>query len=146
MLVLSDLREVILGLPGVSAAIGTNPRSGDKCCRPQRLYEHDSRPAIVLALVKPNPVNDLAGCQRTYNALVRIVCLADDQQVTADHLASRLAQQLDTWSGATLNGEIESITLDDGPTDFLPWDDGSDCGDHVAELWVYVFYKENAIV
>lgn len=135
----SDLRALFLADAGIAAVIGTNTKSGDKCIRPERLYESDVLPAIEIHVEDTATQNDLSGDSGTSNPVVVISSIANTQ-AGAEALRDAVSSKLEPFIGATATGHIGGVFHLKDRGAWQPYEDGSDEGEFVEESHFRIWY------
>jgi hypothetical protein len=141
MKLLTDLRTILVAETSVANVTANNPVSNDKCIRPERRFQGDQLPALLLGLHKSNPLPTLTGHRRTYAAEV-VVTTVGRTSIEASELADKALFFLESFQGATAGGKVDAVILGDSSSDFVQYDDGSDGGEYFVDSLITVHYKQ----
>lgn len=145
MLSHDELRTWLLSNASIAAAVATNSKvANDKCIRAERLRQSDRLPAIEILIDDWGLVNDLTGLSGgTQNAVVRFVCVGKSA-AEAMTLAGHVIAFAEPFHGATVDGFIDSATVNSVKPDVFPLDDGSDAAEYTAEIAANIWYRSPA--
>lgn len=139
----TDLQTLLKAASGITTLVGKNPRaSNDPSVRRERLYQSDVLPAIEIHIEDDQAVNTLEAWDGTSNAHVVLSCIANEQGI-ARQIGEACISLLEPFVGATTSGRVESVTYLRTRNAFSPYEDGSDDGEHVAEVHLRIWYHAN---
>lgn len=137
------LRALLLADDDINAALGTNPKSSDKCVRPDRLRESDRLPAIEIETKSSGQELRLAldgdADSQAARTIFRVVA---SSRSGSDALAETVRQYLDSIDeSATTGGTVEGVDVLGISYQFFPLADGSDGGEYTSDIECVVWSR-----
>ena len=146
MSLIADVITILKSSSSVNSLCLTNPKTGQKAIRPDRLSQTDSlttsRGGILVRSDGREIQNDLSGSSKTSWVKITVGCVCPSRAVAAA-IADAVESVMEPFRGATSTGSIDGIELDDRREDWFPQDDGADNGEYVIEVDLNVFYTRN---
>ena len=140
----ADVVTKLAATSAVANRCATNPKTGTKAIRPDRLSQTDKLTGnlcgIEVVVSETDYQTDTIDSGKTAICKLLVDCIALNS-TSANALANSVEDSLEPWRGATSGGTVLAVDLTDRREDWGTNSDGSDSGEYVVELELSVIYQ-----